>query len=107
MPFTFRKRYKILSGLYLNINKKSLSLTTRVGPVGHTVSTSGRRTTSVNLPGPLGWRSTSTTGGRHRRRTEEQEERRARNEATREDLQNRINTRRANIRRMRGRDDES
>jgi hypothetical protein len=32
------------------------------------VSTTGRRTTSVNLPGPLGYRTTSTTAGRARKR---------------------------------------
>jgi Protein of unknown function (DUF4236) len=57
--FTFRKSFKVFPGVRLNINKGSVSVTARVGPVGRTWSTSGRRTTSVNLPGPLGYRRQS------------------------------------------------
>jgi hypothetical protein len=59
MSLTFRKRIKILPGLYLNLGRTGASLTTKVGPVSHTT---GRRrsTTSVNLPGPLGYRKTRT-----------------------------------------------
>jgi hypothetical protein len=59
MGFTFRKRIKIVPGLYLNLNKRGVSFTTKVGPVSHTT---GRRrsTTSVNLPGPFGYRKTRT-----------------------------------------------
>lgn len=66
MPVTFRKRIKIFPGLYLNVGKKSMSLTTKIGPFAKTWSTSGRNTTSVNLPGPLGYRSQTTANGRRR-----------------------------------------
>ena len=58
MPLTFRRRIKLLPGVYLNIGKKSASLS--VGPKGlkRTWSTTGRTTTSADLPGPLGYRST-------------------------------------------------
>ncbi|MFD4555404.1 DUF4236 domain-containing protein [Streptomyces sp. NPDC058469] len=61
MPLTFRKSFRILPWLRLNINKGSMSFTTggRRGP-RYTHSTSGRRTTSMDLPGPFGWRKTRT-----------------------------------------------
>jgi len=102
MPLTFRSRKTIIPGLlYLNLGRRGLSLSFRAGPVSHTVSTTGRRTTSMNLPGPFGWRSTSTTAGR-RRKEQDAEDRHARKRAA---LQRRIDERRANIRSMReGRD---
>ena len=67
MPLTFRKSFRILPGVRLNINRRSWSVTLggRKGP-RHTISSTGRRTTSMDLPGPFGWRST-----RSRRRTGE------------------------------------
>ncbi|MEV1010808.1 DUF4236 domain-containing protein [Streptomyces sp. NPDC049881] len=61
MGLTFRKSIRILPGVRLNINRRSLSVTTgsRGGP-RHTVSSTGRRTTSMDLPGPFGWRKTRT-----------------------------------------------
>ncbi|MEV0252168.1 DUF4236 domain-containing protein [Nocardia sp. NPDC050712] len=61
MPFTFRKSFKIFPGVRLNINRKSMSITTgtRGGP-RHTTSTTGRETSSMDLPGPFGWRRTRT-----------------------------------------------
>jgi hypothetical protein len=43
----------------LNINRRSWSITvgSRNG-LQHTRSSTGRDTTSLNLPGPFGWRST-------------------------------------------------
>ncbi|NBM14744.1 DUF4236 domain-containing protein [Streptomyces sp. GC420] len=60
MPVTFRKSFRIFPGVRLNINRKSVSFTFggRGGP-RHTVSSTGRRTTSYDLPGPFGYRSTS------------------------------------------------
>ncbi|MFG2311946.1 DUF4236 domain-containing protein [Streptomyces sp. NPDC048566] len=60
MPLTFRKSFKIFPGVRLNINRKSMSVTTGGGDHGPRVthSTTGRRTTSMNLPGPFGWRKT-------------------------------------------------
>ncbi|MGX1133895.1 hypothetical protein RKD49_006085 [Streptomyces glaucescens] len=62
MPLTFRKSIRILPGVRLNINRRSWSLTTggRNGP-RRTYSSSGRHTTSMDLPGPFGWRRTRTT----------------------------------------------
>ncbi|NNH75233.1 DUF4236 domain-containing protein [Nocardia uniformis] len=56
--FAFRKSFKIFPGVRLNINRGSLSITTgsRGGPPAH--QHPGRETTSMNLPGPLGWRRT-------------------------------------------------
>lgn len=102
MPFTYRRRITLIPGLlYLNVNRKSVSVTTALGPVRHTRSTSGRRTTSVNLPGRgLGYRHTSTSGGRHRGQDEDD----ARRDAERERLRARIAARRERIRRMRNRE---
>lgn len=71
MPITFRQRKAIIPGfLYLNIGRRGISLSFKAGPVSRTVSTTGRRTTSVNLPGPLGYRSTTTAAGRARKAAE-------------------------------------
>ncbi|WP_414167236.1 DUF4236 domain-containing protein [Streptoverticillium reticulum] len=64
MPLLFRKSFTLVPGLLrLNVNRKSVSVS--VGPRGlaRTYSSTGRRTTSVDLPGPFSWRTTS-----HRRR---------------------------------------
>ncbi|MFD6534453.1 DUF4236 domain-containing protein [Streptomyces sp. NPDC060184] len=59
MPLTFRKSFQILPGVRLNVNRHSWSVTTggKHGPK-RTRSSTGRRTTSMNLPGPFGWRKT-------------------------------------------------
>ncbi|MDX3230607.1 DUF4236 domain-containing protein [Streptomyces sp. ME19-01-6] len=60
MAITFRKSIRIFPGVTLNLNAKSWSITlgARGGP-RHTISSTGRRTTSMDLPGPFGWRRTS------------------------------------------------
>ncbi|MGQ4363687.1 DUF4236 domain-containing protein [Streptomyces sp. SAS_272] len=60
MPLTFRKSFRILPGVRLNINRHSWSITTGGGRHGprQTHSSTGRRTTSMDLPGPFGWRRT-------------------------------------------------
>lgn len=65
MPLTFRKSFRILPGVRLNINRHSWSITTggRRGP-RRTHSSTGRRTTSLDLPGPFGWRRTRTARSR-------------------------------------------
>ncbi|MFC4496106.1 DUF4236 domain-containing protein [Streptomyces ovatisporus] len=70
MGLTFRKSFRILPGVRLNINRKSWSVTTggSKGP-RHTVSSTGRRTTSMDLPGPFGYRTTSSKRSRNRSRT--------------------------------------
>ncbi|MEU9641329.1 DUF4236 domain-containing protein [Streptomyces sp. NPDC048188] len=60
MAITFRKRIRLLPGVYLNLGRRSVSLT--VGPrwARHTWSTTGRNTVSSDLPGPFGYRRTTT-----------------------------------------------
>lgn len=60
MPLTFRKSFRILPGVRLNINKGSWSISMGGGNgPRYTRSSTGRRTTSMDLPGPFGWRRTS------------------------------------------------
>lgn len=65
MPLTFRKSFRILPGVRLNINAKSWSVTLggKNGP-HYTRSSTGRHTTSANLPGPFGYRKTTTRRSR-------------------------------------------
>ncbi|MFB6776515.1 DUF4236 domain-containing protein [Streptomyces sp. NPDC056352] len=59
MAITFRKSFRIFPGVRLNINRRSLSITLGGGHgPRHTISSTGRRTTSMDLPGPFGYRST-------------------------------------------------
>lgn len=60
MAITFRKRIRIFPGVHLNLGRRSVSVTVKVGPLARTWSTTGRRTTSADLPGPLGYRRTTT-----------------------------------------------
>lgn len=57
MPVTFRKSFKIFPGVRLNFGRRSRSVT--IGPkwFKKTFSSTGRTTTSADLPGPFGWRS--------------------------------------------------
>lgn len=67
MPARFRKSVSLGGGVKLNLNKKSLSVS--AGPRGarYTVSSTGRRTTSVGVPGTgLSYR---TSAGPRRRGT--------------------------------------
>lgn len=56
MGLTFRKRFKIMPGVTLNLGLKSASVRVGSRKAGRTYSTTGRVTDSVNLPGPFGWR---------------------------------------------------
>ncbi|MET8378014.1 DUF4236 domain-containing protein [Streptomyces microflavus] len=59
MPITFRKSFRILPGVRLNINRMSWSITLGAGrSPRHTISSTGRNTTSMDLPGGFGWRRT-------------------------------------------------
>lgn len=64
MPLTFRKSIRILPGVRINIGRRSRSIT--IGPrwFKKTFSSTGRTTTSADLPGPFGYRSTRTRRGR-------------------------------------------
>ncbi|GAB2827258.1 DUF4236 domain-containing protein [Streptomyces daliensis] len=69
MPLTFRKSFRILPGVRLNINRRSVSFTMgHKGGPKRTVSSTGRRTTSMDLPGPFGYRNTTTRSSRRRAR---------------------------------------
>ncbi|GAB2624635.1 hypothetical protein GCM10027168_65600 [Streptomyces capparidis] len=59
MPVTFRKSLRILPGVRLNLNGRSWSITVGKGRgPRRTWSSTGRRTTSMDLPGPFGYRRT-------------------------------------------------
>jgi small-conductance mechanosensitive channel len=66
--FRFRKSFKVAPGVRLNINKKSVGLSTGVRGARYSVNSSGRRTRSIGIPGTgLSYRSQSGgTGGRTR-----------------------------------------
>lgn len=51
MGLRFRKSVKIAPGVKVNFNKKSISTTFGTKGAHHTISTSGRKTTSVGIPG--------------------------------------------------------
>ena len=64
MPFRFRKTIKLFPGVRLNIGSKSTSLTFGSGRVHETVSSTGRRTTSVRIGDGLSWRKSGKQRGR-------------------------------------------
>lgn len=51
MGIRFRKSKKIAPGLKVNIGKKGASVTLGSKGVHHTISTTGRKTTSIGVPG--------------------------------------------------------
>jgi hypothetical protein len=58
MSFTFRRSFPVIPGiLKYNVNMHSRSWTLKLGPLSRTWSSTGRVTTSANLPGPVDWRS--------------------------------------------------
>jgi hypothetical protein len=57
MPFTFRKSIKILPGVRLNLGRRSRSITIGTKRIKRNYSSNGRVTTSVDLPGPVNWRT--------------------------------------------------
>lgn len=62
MGLTFRKSFRVLPGVRLNISRRSRSLTFGRGRgPRRTYSSTGRRTTSFNLPGPFGYRRSGRT----------------------------------------------
>ncbi len=66
MGTRFRKSIKLLPGVKLNLNKKSASIS--IGPKGfkQTFSTTGKKTTTVGLPGTgLSYSQTSGSSPRH------------------------------------------
>ena len=51
MSLRFRKSFKVAPGVKLNLNKKSASVTFGGKGFHHTLNSSGRKTTSVGIPG--------------------------------------------------------
>jgi hypothetical protein len=49
--FRFRKSVKIAPGIRLNIGKKSVGVSAGIRGARHSISSTGRRTTSVGIPG--------------------------------------------------------
>lgn len=61
MPFRFRRTIKIAPGIRLNFNKKSASVRFGVRGAGITVSSTGKTTRTVGLPGTgLSWSETDS-----------------------------------------------
>ncbi len=51
MGLNFRKSFTILPGVRINIGKKSASVSFGKRGARHTISTTGKRTTTIGLPG--------------------------------------------------------
>lgn len=62
MGFRFKKSKQIAPGVRVNLNKKSASVTFGSKGVHHTISSSGKKTTSAGIPGS-GLYYTSSSGG--------------------------------------------
>jgi hypothetical protein len=62
MPITFRKSFHVLPWVQINIGRRSRSIT--IGPrwFKKTYSSTGRTTTSADLPGPFGYRTSRRRG---------------------------------------------
>lgn len=65
MPITFRKSWQILPFLRLNVGRRSHSWTVGSKRIKRNYSSTGRVTTSVDLPGSVNWRTS-----RRRKRSE-------------------------------------
>lgn len=63
MGFRFRKSFKIAPGIRLNFGKKSSSISFGGKGARHTISTTGRRTTTLGIPGS-GLSYSYTSGGK-------------------------------------------
>lgn len=62
MGLRFRKSFKIAPGIKLNLNKKSTSVTFGGKGLHHTISSTGKKTTTVGVPG-TGISYSKTSGG--------------------------------------------
>lgn len=63
MGLRFRKSIKIAPGLKLNLNKKSVSVTAGTKGAHYTVSSTGKKTASVGIPGTgISYTETSSSG---------------------------------------------
>jgi hypothetical protein len=57
MAITFRKSWQILPLVRLNVGRRSHSWTVGGKRLKRTYSSNGTVTTSADLPGPFGWRT--------------------------------------------------
>lgn len=57
MGFRFRKKIKLLPGVSINLSKSGISTSVKAGPISWNSRT---QRTSVNLPGPLSYQSSSS-----------------------------------------------
>lgn len=65
MGFRFRKSVKIAPGVRATISKKSASISVGTKGARHTISTTGRKTTTVGIPG-TGISHVSTSSAKHK-----------------------------------------
>jgi len=56
MGFRFRKKIKLLPGVSINLSKSGISTSVKAGPISWN---SRAQKTSVNLPGPFSYQSSS------------------------------------------------
>lgn len=66
MAWRSRRSIKIAPGIRINLNKKSTSVRIGVRGLGHTISFTGKRTTSVGIPG-AGFSYSETISAKQRR----------------------------------------
>lgn len=69
MGLRFRKSFKVAPGVKVNLNKKSTSVTFGGKGVHKTYSSSGKKTTSVGIPGTGAYYTTSSGGGSGSKKT--------------------------------------
>ena len=64
MGFRFRKSFKIAPGVRVNVGKKSVGISAGVKGARVSVNSSGRKTTTVGIPGTgLSYQKTEKIGG--------------------------------------------
>ena len=69
MGLRFRKSFKVAPGVKVNLNKKSTSVTFGGKGFHKTYSSSGKKTTSVGIPGTGAYYTTSSGGGSGSKKT--------------------------------------
>lgn len=67
MGLRFRKSFKLLPGVKINLNKKSAGITFGTRGAHYTINTSGRKTASVGLPG-TGLSYSTSFGGKKKKK---------------------------------------
>lgn len=70
MGFRFRKSFKIAPGVRVNVGKKSIGISAGVKGARVSVNSSGRKTTTVGIPGTgLSYQKTEKIGGTKKAQT--------------------------------------